>query len=475
MTIKNQDDVRLLKSNKEVWSDVLALLAKRVSPGSIQFLNNSQLTAVNDKEVVIAVYNGFTRTMALKESKTVCDAVFEVTNLQPLVLKVDIDDSLKPQKYTPTIASISFVENGGAEFSANPHPHHRPGSPLASLSARSDLSPKYTFDTFVVGSHNRFVHSAALNVAGKPGSSYNPLFIYGGVGLGKTHIMQSIGHEILKHSPQMSVRYMSCERFINDFINCVRDKSMSEFRKRYRLVDVLLIDDIQFLEGKESSQEEFFHTFNALRESGRQLVLSSDRPPKAIAAIEERMRSRLEQGLVADIQAPDLETRVAILRKKRDLESMQVQDDALEYIASLYTTNIRELEGALIRTHAYASMGGSELTPAMLRSILNPGAPAKQKKNLTIDQIINVVSAHYRVEPSEVRSSKRTKDLTVPRHVAMYLAHEIMQMSLPRIGEAFSNRKHTSALYAYDKVKELLATDADLAYAVKQLTSQLAD
>jgi chromosomal replication initiator protein len=383
---------------------------------------------------------------------------------------------LTPPKYNSTIASITVVESPAADLSTNPHPHHRPGvSAPASQNARADLNPKYTFDTFVVGSHNRFVHSAALNVAAKPGTSYNPLFIYGGVGLGKTHIMQAIGHEILKHSPHLLIRYMSCERFINDFINCLRDKSMSEFRKRYRMVDVLLIDDIQFIEGKESSQEEFFHTFNALRESGRQLVLSSDRPPKAIAAIEERMRSRLEQGLVADIQAPDLETRVAILRKKRDLDHMQVNDDALEYIASLHTTNIRELEGALIRTHAYASMGGSDLTPEMLRSILNPGAPEKQKKNLTIDQIINVVAAHYRVESSEVRSSKRTADLTTPRHIAMYLAHEIMKMSFPRIGEAFSNRKHTSALYAYDKVKELLGADADLAYTVKQLTRQLTD
>jgi chromosomal replication initiator protein len=346
-------------------------------------------------------------------------------------------------------------------------------NPAASLN-KANLSPKYIFDTFVVGSHNRFPYSAAQAVAEKPGQAYNPLFVYGGVGLGKTHLMQAIGHSILKHSPHLSVRYISCERFTNELINSIRDDRMMDFRKRYRQIDVLMVDDIQFIQGKESTQEEFFHTFNALRDSNRQIILSSDRPPKAISHLEERLRSRFEWGLIADIQPPDLETRVAILRKKCDVDNMKVSDEVLEYIATVFTTNIRELEGALIRAHAYASLAGSSLTPSVLAGILQPVGPAqKQKATLTIERITDVTAAYYRVESSELRSSKRSQDLAVPRHVAMYLAHELIQMSFPRIGQSFGNRKHTSALYAHSKVKESLATDADLLNAIQQIKLQL--
>jgi chromosomal replication initiator protein len=311
-------------------------------------------------------------------------------------------------------------------------------------------------------------------VAEKPGQSYSPLFIYGGVGLGKTHLMQAIGHEILKHSPQLTVRYITCERFTNELINSIRDDRMAEFRKRYRQVDVLLVDDIQFIQGKESTQEEFFHTFNTLRDHERQIVLSSDRPPKAISLLEERLRSRFEWGLIADIQAPDLETRVAILKKKCDLEGLTVADDALEYIASIFTTNIRELEGALIRAHAYASLAGSALTPSVLAGILQPVGPAQKTKiTLTIEKITDVVASYYRVESSELRSSKRSQDLAVPRHVAMYLAHELGQLSFPRIGQFYGNRKHTSVLYAHGKVKEQLASDHNLGQTIQQIKQQL--
>jgi chromosomal replication initiator protein len=346
-------------------------------------------------------------------------------------------------------------------------------NPAASLS-KANLSPKYIFDTFVVGSHNRFPYSAAQAVAEKPGQAYNPLFVYGGVGLGKTHLMQAIGHAILKHSPHLSVRYISCERFTNELINSIRDDRMMDFRRRYRQIDVLMVDDIQFIQGKESTQEEFFHTFNALRDGNRQIILSSDRPPKAISHLEERLRSRFEWGLIADIQPPDLETRVAILRKKCDVDNMKVSDEVLEYIATVFTTNIRELEGALIRAHAYASLAGSSLTPSVLAGILQPVGPAqKQKATLTIERITDVTAAYYRVESSELRSSKRSQDLAVPRHVAMYLAHELIQMSFPRIGQSFGNRKHTSALYAHSKVKDLMASDADLLNAIHQIKLQL--
>jgi len=347
--------------------------------------------------------------------------------------------------------------------------------PDAVVIARSNPNPKYSFETFVVGSHNRFSHSAALAVGQRPGQAYNPLFIYGGVGLGKTHIMQAIGHDVLKHNPNASVRYISCEKFSNELINSIRDDRMQDFRKRYRQVDLLLVDDIQFIQGKESTQEEFFHTFNALRDSGHQIVLSSDRPPKAIARLEERLRSRFEWGLIADIQAPDLETRLAILRKKCDVDGVKVDDEVLEYIASIFTTNIRELEGALIRAHAYGNLTGERLSIATLAGMLQPTQPLKPKVTLTCDRIIETVAAHYRVEPSELRSAKRSQDLALPRHIAMFLAHDMIQMSFPRIGEAFGNRKHTSALYAHSRIKELTAKDPQLAQSVKQIARQLAD
>jgi chromosomal replication initiator protein len=338
---------------------------------------------------------------------------------------------------------------------------------------KSNLNSKYTFLTFVVGNHNRFCHSAAHAVATNPGQAYNPLFLYGGVGLGKTHIMQAIGHDILQLFPNLTVRYMTCERFTNDLINSIRDDRMVDFRKRYRQLDVLLMDDIQNIQGKESTQEEFFHTFEALRDSGRQIVLSSDRPPKDIALLEERLRSRFEWGLITDIQPPDFETRVAILRKKCEVDNIRVPDDLLAHIASLFTTNIRELEGALIRASAYANLTGAELSISSLSNILQPVSSVHLKPNLTLDFIIETVAQHYQIEPSEIRSPKRSHDLTLPRHIAMYLAHDLMQMSFPRIGQAFANRKHTSALYAHSRIKESILSDQNLAAQVTLISRKL--
>ena len=384
--------------------------------------------------------------------------------------------------------TVNSPFNGQPQGGSGSNSSHAPGSnagpgfvpapnrlPDAVVIARSNLNPKYSFDTFVVGSHNRFSHSAALAVGQRPGQAYNPLFIYGGVGLGKTHIMQAIGHDVLKNNPNASVRYISCEKFTNELINSIRDDRMSDFRKRYRQVDLLLVDDIQFIQGKESTQEEFFHTFNALRDSGHQIVLSSDRPPKAIARLEERLRSRFEWGLIADIQAPDLETRLAILRKKCAVDGVRVDDEVLEYIASIFTTNIRELEGALIRAHAYGNLTGEPLSIAALAGMLQPTQPQKPKVTLTCDRIIETVAAHYRVEASELRSAKRSQDLALPRHIAMFLAHDMIQMSFPRIGEAFGGRKHTSALYAHARIKELTAKDPQLALSVKAIARQLTD
>jgi chromosomal replication initiator protein len=538
MTIHDQDDVRLLKPTREIWSEAQKTLVKKMSQPSFEsWIRPSQLIDYNKGIALIAVSNDFVQTMIANHyMEALAQAIGEVTQ-EKVTIKVVVDADAQSESYSATIASItssqgntssttittdnrqsetglnsnvssfSSTTDGLADVSSRssgPNTNlggsnsnfgnglsmvassgaHAPGALQNGASSRlpdhvtisrSNLNPKYAFDSFVVGSHNRFSHSAAQAVAQRPGQAYNPLFIYGGVGLGKTHLMHAIGHEILKGSPNASVRYISCEKFTNELINSIRDDRMMDFRKRYRQIDVLLVDDIQFLQGKESTQEEFFHTFNALRDSGKQIVLSSDRPPKAIARLEERLRSRFEWGLISDVQAPDLETRLAILRKKCALEGMRVDDEILEYIASLFTNNIRELEGALIRSHAYANLTGETLTVNALAGMLQPTTPSRPKVTLTCDRIIDTVAAHYRVESSELRSAKRSQDLALPRHIAMYLAHDMINMSFPRIGEAFGNRKHTSALYAHSRIKELVTKDPGLSQSIKQITHQLTD
>lgn len=488
----DREDVRLLKPIKEVWSETKLIIAKGLpEPTFRTWVDPMHLVEIANGEATIAITNEFCRTYANTHKDAIIAALQQVTN-EKLEVKFIVDTTLTSE-YTPSIASITVIPTREARSEADqglgvssapfqaptqtsshvPQNNYATGNTPPISAAQASLNPKYTFDTFVVGSHNRFCHSAALAVAERPGQTYNPLFVYGDVGLGKTHLLQAIGHEILRHSPKLNVKYLSCERFTNELINSIRDDRMIDFRKRYRQVDVLMVDDIQFIQGKESTQEEFFHTFNALRENGRQIVLSSDRPPKGLGLLEERLRSRFEWGLISDIQTPDLETRMAILKKKSFNENMRVDDDVLQYIASQITTNIRELEGALIRAHAYASLTSTPLTVQTVAGILRPVTPTTQKPSLTIDRIIETTAAHYRVEPSELRSAKRSQDLALPRHVAMFLAHEAMQMSFPRIGQAFGNRKHTSALYAHNRIKEQIVKDADLLEALKQIRRQL--
>ncbi len=487
-----REDVRLMKPIKEVWSETKSIVAKGLpEPTFRTWVDPMQLVEIANGEATIAITNEFCRTYANTHKDAIVAALAQVTN-EKLDVKFVVDTSLTSE-YTPSIASITVIPtreprndmdqalgvssqsstSPSFQSAPNPVPNYAANSASPVSAAQASLNPKYTFETFVVGSHNRFCHSAALAVAERPGHSYNPLFVYGDVGLGKTHLLQAIGHEILRHSPKLNVKYISCERFTNELINSIRDDRMIDFRKRYRQVDVLMVDDIQFIQGKESTQEEFFHTFNALRENGRQIVLSSDRPPKGLGLLEERLRSRFEWGLISDIQTPDLETRMAILKKKANIDNMRVEDDVLQYIASQITTNIRELEGALIRAHAYASLTSTPLTVQTVAGILRPVTPTTQKTTVTVDRIIETTAAHYRVEPSELRSAKRSQDLTLPRHVAMYLAHESLQMSFPRIGQAFGNRKHTSALYAYNRIKEQIPKDADLLETIKQIRRQL--
>ncbi|MCL6612513.1 MAG: chromosomal replication initiator protein DnaA [Peptococcaceae bacterium] len=338
---------------------------------------------------------------------------------------------------------------------------------------RSQLNAKYTFDTFVVGNGNRFAHAASLAVAESPAKSYNPLFIYSGVGLGKTHLMHAIGHHTLDRSRYFKVLYITSENFTNDLINSIRDDKTVEFRNKYRNVDILLIDDIQFLAGKERTQEEFFHTFNTLYEANKQIIISSDRPPKDIPTLEDRLRSRFEWGLITDMQPPDLETRIAILRKKAQLENLDVPDEILNYIADKIQSNIRELEGALIRLIAYASFNKQEINLSLAEYVLKDIFPESKPRPVTVQLIQEVVSSHFNIRTDDLKAKKRTRSVSFPRQIAMYLTRELTDLSLPKIGESYGGRDHTTVIHACDRIQTEMQLDPALEQTIKDLINKI--
>ena len=315
------------------------------------------------------------------------------------------------------------------------------------------LNPKYTFDSFVVGNNNRFAHAAALAVAEAPATSYNPLFLYGGVGLGKTHLMHAVGNSILRKNKNYNILYVTSEKFTNQLINSIKDNSNEQFRNKYRNIDVLLIDDIQFIAGKERVQEEFFHTFNALHESGKQIILSSDRPPKDIQLLEDRLKSRFEWGLIADISNPDYETRLAILRKKAQIDNIIIDDEILSNIATKIDTNIRELEGALNKLIAKASLTNSPITVEMAERAIND-IIAQQEKVFSAEFVQETVAKYFNIDAKDLRGSKRSNDVAFPRQIAMYLCRNVAQMSLPQIGKDFGKRDHTTVMHACTKIEQ---------------------
>jgi chromosomal replication initiator protein len=343
--------------------------------------------------------------------------------------------------------------------------------------ADAELSPKYTFDLFVIGSSNRFAHAAALAVAEAPAQAYNPLFIYGGTGLGKTHLLHAIGHYVRQHSRRLTTRYVPSETFMNEFIDAVRDRGarIEGFKRRYRNYDVLLVDDIQFIEGKERIQEEFFHTFNSLYEGGAQIVISSDRPPREIATLEERLRSRFEWGLLTDIQAPDLETRIAILRKRVDTEGIRITDpEVLTFIASRVSANIRELEGALTRVVAFSSLTDRPLTVELAEDVLKDVYPqGDAAPEVTIARIQEAVTHRFGVTLDELVSPRRSQAVAYPRQVAMYLSRELTDASLPKIGKEFGGRDHTTVIHAKDKITKLIREDRSVYNLVQELTARI--
>ena len=336
------------------------------------------------------------------------------------------------------------------------------------------LNEKYNFDSFVIGSSNRFAHAAALAVAEAPAQAYNPLFIYGSTGLGKTHLLQAIGHYIGEHLRDLSVCYVTSERFMNDFINSLRDKRIEGFKQRYRTFGVLLIDDIQFLEHKERIQEEFFHTFNTLYEAGKQIVISSDRPPRQIATLEQRLRSRFEWGLMTDIQPPDLETRIAILQKKVRTDGIQVADpQLLTFIAGRVSTNIRELEGALTRVVAFSSLTGRPMTVDLAQDVLRDVFPQGEAAQVSIERIQDEVSERFGLSKEELIGDRRSQNIVYPRQVAMYLSRELTDSSLPRIGRHFGGRDHTTVIHATSKIARLIREDRSVYNLVQELTARV--
>jgi chromosomal replication initiator protein len=360
-------------------------------------------------------------------------------------------------------APASTIENGLA--------HHPPRIHRLDTSG---MNPKYTFDSFVIGSSNRFAHAAALAVAEAPAQAYNPLFIYGGTGLGKTHLLQAVAQYVGEHSGDLSVRYVTSETFMNDFINSLRDKRIEGFKQRYRTYDVLLIDDVQFFEHKERIQEEFFHTFNSLYEAGSQICMSSDRPPREIATLEERLRSRFEWGLITDIQPPDLETRIAILRKKVKTDGIHVPDpQVLTFIAGRVSTNIRELEGALTRVVAFSSLTGRAMSVDLSQDVLKDVFPQGEAAAVSIKRIQELVSERFGLSLDELCGDKRSQNIVYPRQVAMYLSRELTDSSLPKIGKEFGGRDHTTVIHATSKIARLIREDRSVYNLVQELTARV--
>ena len=402
-------------------------------------------------------------------------------------LAVTVDESLRPpeeEHQEPAVPAVPaepagaaepeptdlFDTPGGLPFSAPPP---ATTSPVADTQ-NARLNPKYTFDTFVIGAGNRFACAAAQAVAETPARSYNPLFVYGDSGLGKTHLLHAIGNYVRNYYPHMRVRYVNSEEFTNDFINSIRDDNALSFQKRYRdNVDVLLIDDVQFLQGKDGTQEEFFHTFNALHNSEKQIVLTSDQPPKMLSGLEDRMRSRFEWGLTTDVKPPDLETRIAILRKKAVAESMQTPDEVLSLIASKVPSNIRELEGALIRVTAYASVSNQGVTEELAGHVLKDLVPSASAGQITVTTIMSQTAKYFDLSVEELCGSSRSRTLVSARQIAMYLCRELTDLSLPKIGQQFGGRDHTTVMHADRKIRQLMGERANLYEQISELTTQI--
>jgi chromosomal replication initiator protein len=455
----------------DLWNAIAGRLRATLTDTAYDtWFGEARPQSVSGGRLVVEVPNDFTRDWIEGHFLELVSRAAADTGAEAGVVSFAVSE--RPAVRPPT-ASEPMIETPQPSLTNVALPEVAP----ASESSEVELNPKYTFDLFVIGSSNRFAHAAALAVAEAPAQAYNPLFIYGGTGLGKTHLLQAIGHYVRQHSRRLTTRYVTSETFMNEFIDAVRERGtrIEGFKRRYRNYDVLLVDDIQFIEGKERIQEEFFHTFNSLYEGGAQIIISSDRPPREIATLEERLRSRFEWGLLTDIQAPDLETRIAILRKRVETEGIAIDDpEVLTFIASRVSANIRELEGALTRVVAFSSLTDRPLTVALAEDVLKDVYPqGEAAPEVTIARIQEAVSQRFGVTHDELVSPRRSQAVAYPRQVAMYLSRELTDASLPMIGKEFGGRDHTTVIHAKDKITKLIREDRSVYNLVQELTARI--
>jgi chromosomal replication initiator protein len=451
------------------WRRVVTLLEQddRVSPRQRGFVILAQAQGLIGSTLLVAVPNELTREVLQTQVKDALDDALHNVFSDDIRCAIDVDTDLVPIHEEPEpVVELSLAIDHSVELKPQPM--------LPSTSHEfGRLNPKYVFDTFVIGSSNRFAHAAAVAVAEAPAKAYNPLFIYGDSGLGKTHLLHAIGHYARRLYSGIRVRYVNSEEFTNDFINSIRDDEGASFKTTYRNVDVLLIDDIQFLAGKDRTLEEFFHTFNSLHNNNKQVVITSDQPPKLLAGFEDRMKSRFEWGLLTDIQPPELETRIAILRKKALSEGLSAPDDALEYIASKIASNIRELEGALIRVTAFASLNRQPVDVALAEMVLKDLITDDNAQEITSSQILTQTAEYFKLSMEELCSKSRTRTLVTARQIAMYLCRELTDMSLPKIGQELGGRDHTTVIHADRKIRELMAERRVIYNQVTELTNRI--
>ena len=453
----------MLKKLQEKWDDILNFLKKEHEVSDVSFttwlLPLKLYSYENDTLYLLVPEKEFLNYVKKKYARLLQISIEEVTGISCEVAFIAEDDVTR--KEPEPESSLIGKSNQDVSLEAIQN---------------ANLNPRYTFDTFVVGANNNLAHAASLAVAESPGEIYNPLFIYGGVGLGKTHLMHSIAHFILKNNPKAKILYVTSEKFTNELIDAIRNKnniSTTEFREKYRNNDVLLIDDIQFIIGKESTQEEFFHTFNALYESKKQIIISSDKPPKEIETLEERLRSRFEWGLTVDIQSPDYETRMAILRKKEELEGYNIDNEVIKYIATNIKSNIRELEGALTKIVALSKLNKKEITIELAEEALKDLNSPGEIKTITPEYIVSMVAEQYEVSPEEIISQKRSRNIARPRQVVMYLCRNMLNIPLQEVGRALGGRDHTTIMHGVDKITEELKTDPSLQNTIDILKKKL--
>jgi len=445
-----------------LWSETLSILESELSRTSFQtWMKSTKLLSLRDGRVVIGVPNEFAKDWFVNR----------YYNLVKDTMELITDQKLSLSFVVPNEEASIFQQNTTPNLSRETD--QSPQTAFSEDSLAAQLNPRYNFDSFVVGNSNRFAHAACLAVAENPGHAYNPLFIYGDVGLGKTHLMHGIGHYVLMNSPREQVVYVTSERFTNELINAIRDHTTEQFREKYRTIDVLLIDDIQFLAGKEQTQEEFFHTFNTLYEANKQIIISSDRPPKDIPTLEHRLRSRFEWGLITDIQSPDFETRVAILKKKANYENIVLPDEIFTYLATRVQSNIRELEGALIKVGAYQSFNQEQITVQKAAEIIKDFAAGQQVNKVSIENIQQVVAKYFNLEQKDLKAKNRSRNVAYPRQIAMYLTRDLTDSSLPKIGEAFGGRDHTTVIHACEKISSSLKDDPTLANIINEIKNIL--